>query len=400
MRVLRILLSLVLILPIGLLAQSLDYSNIDNWVSHPDRVLDVQKLPLTFDLVGPDTTQLTRFELDNPTEDTGVDIFYIYPTQDPTFSLQPTNLDNRTLNPAQVRGTFLAQSGIFGTFGRQYAPFYRQLSISAFTNYDSLEQQRDLLEFAYADVEAAFEYYLDNFNNGNQIIIVSHSQGSQMAQMLLRRKFDTDPQLRAQLVTAILGGLDAYYTPLNVFTGGALANIPLCGDSAQCGCIQSWRSYKRGIQIPNPNLGAAAFNALLAPDYHLNSYDTTQYIARQDSLIYGDTPQPLTRFMRPAKGLYGSDAFAIVHDSMYSANYLRESDLRIGLMIEKRNIPGDLRKDYLAEEIEPTNAFDVQGYHIADFFIYGWDAMKLVEAKLDAGCKTVSRPEMPFNTTK
>ena len=394
----RTILLLALLLPVQLLAQTLDYSEMDNWVSHPERALDVQKVPLTFDLVGPDTTQLTRFELDNPTENTGVDIFYIYPTQDPNFSFTPTNLDNRTLNPEQVRSTFLAQSGIFGTFGRQFAPFYRQVNLAAFANYDSLEQQRELMEFAYADVEAAFEYYLDNYNNGNQIVIVSHSQGSQMAQMLLRRKFDTNPQLRDQLLAALLGGLGYYYTPADAFTGGSLANIPLCGDSAQCGCIHSWRSYKRGVQIPNPNLDAAAFNALLAPDYHLNTYDTTQYIARQDSLIYDETPQPLTRFMRPANGLYGSDAFAIVHDSMYNASYLRESDLRIGLMIERRNIPGDQRRDYLVDEVEPTLGFNIQGYHSADFFIYGWDAMKLVQAKLDGGCTTVSRPDVATQT--
>ena len=157
-------------------AQTLDYSNIDNWVSHPERPADLQKLPFDIDVVGPDTTVLTRETLPNPTSDTGVDVFYVYPTQDPTESQIPQNVDNRTENPQQVLKTFGGQGNLFRTFGRVYAPWYRQANPAGFfAPLDAV--QYDIVLTAYSDIEAAFDEYLDKYNNGNQIVIVAHSQG-------------------------------------------------------------------------------------------------------------------------------------------------------------------------------------------------------------------------------
>jgi hypothetical protein len=57
------------------------------------------------------------------------------------------------------------------------------------------------LEIAYNDVRAAFEYYIENLNNGRPIILAGFSQGSQLLLMLMEEYFD-DPELCDKLVAA------------------------------------------------------------------------------------------------------------------------------------------------------------------------------------------------------
>ena len=59
---------------------------------------------------------------------------------------------------------------------------------------------------AYADIKAAFEYYLKNYNHGRPIIIASHSQGSTHALHLLKDYFENKP-LQKQLVAAYIVGM-------------------------------------------------------------------------------------------------------------------------------------------------------------------------------------------------
>ena len=63
-----------------------------------------------------------------------------------------------------------------------------------------LEIARLLLD---EDVKAAFQYYLEHYNNGRPIIIASHSQGTTHAKRLLKEFFD-GTALQHQLVAAYL----------------------------------------------------------------------------------------------------------------------------------------------------------------------------------------------------
>ena len=393
----RYLWLLSFLLPFSLVAQPLDYSNIDNWLSHPDRPADLQKLPFGIDVVGPDTTVLTRETLPNPTSDTGVDVFYVYPTQDPVGSLVPQTLDNRTLNPQQVRGTFLAQGNLFRTFGRVYAPWYRQTNAAGFFASDTA-QFFSLITTAYHDVEAAFDHYLANHNNGNQIVIVAHSQGAYHALMLLRRRFDNNPQLRDRLLTAFLGGIAYIYTEPDSPTGGALENISLCGDSAQCGCIHAWRSYAAGQALELDLSLTPLAKTILTPDYLYTPYDTTKHIVRQDSLIYPAAGRTHSRLLRSPTA-HGSSAYVIAYDSLYTARYERQGNQQVALMLDFAPSANDQRPDFLANQYAANANFDRAGYHDGDFWVYGWDALQLTQAKLDGGCTTVSREDNTLSKT-
>ena len=49
------------------------------------------------------------------------------------------------------------------------------------------------IDVAYADVKRAFDYYLENYNNGRPIIIAGHSQGSGHGMRILKEYFDDKP---------------------------------------------------------------------------------------------------------------------------------------------------------------------------------------------------------------
>jgi hypothetical protein len=93
---------------------------------------------------------------------------------------------------------------------------------------------------AYADVKAAFQYYLDHYNQGRPIVIASHSQGSLHAIRLLQDFFDGTP-LQSQLVCAYVVG---YQIDTNAFK-----HIPVGKTATATGCVVGWRSYQKG-EIP------------------------------------------------------------------------------------------------------------------------------------------------------
>jgi hypothetical protein len=92
---------------------------------------------------------------------------------------------------------------------------------------------------AYADIKAAFEYYLKNYNHGRPIIIASHSQGTTHALRLLKDYFDNKP-LQKQLVAAYLVGMGI---PKEYFS-----SLKICQDPSQNGCACGWRTFRNGFK--------------------------------------------------------------------------------------------------------------------------------------------------------
>ena len=79
-----------------------------------------------------------------------------------------------------------------------YAPYYRQMIFEAYQQpLDTLER---IAAFAAADVNDAFQYYMEHFNQGRPFFLVGHSQGSQVLIELLKHGM-TEEQ-RQQMVAA------------------------------------------------------------------------------------------------------------------------------------------------------------------------------------------------------
>lgn len=130
-------------------------------------------------------------------ENKAADLFLICPTVD----MGGDGNYNMSMNDGETKESFVGalnmERGIYEESATMYAPFYRQMTFPVYSM--SEEEMKPYLEIAYNDVRAAFEYYIENLNNGRPIILAGFSQGSQLLLMLMEEYFD-DPELCDKLV--------------------------------------------------------------------------------------------------------------------------------------------------------------------------------------------------------
>jgi hypothetical protein len=129
------------------------------------------------------------------------------------------------------------QASLFYDVGRLYAPRYRQATLYSFFAPQDPNTQ-PALDLAYADVKAAFQYYLAHYNHGRPFIVASHSQGTTHARRLLHELVDNNPRLRKQLIAAYLVG--------GQVTPHEYPHLPALRDSLQVGGIIAWNTALRG----------------------------------------------------------------------------------------------------------------------------------------------------------
>jgi hypothetical protein len=199
-----------------------DYNDVQYWAAHPFKWDPSDSIPLP---------------LRNEPIDSSVDVFFIHPTTY-THNIKTTNaaIDDDYINAKTDYSTILFQASVFNGQCRVFAPRYRQAAINIFFDQDDT-RRKQALGIAYADVAAAFAYYLEHWNNGRPIIIAGHSQGSLLAEQLLKDFFEDKP-LAKKLVVAYITG---WSVPKEYFT-----SLKMCTDSLQTGCICSWRTLRNG----------------------------------------------------------------------------------------------------------------------------------------------------------
>ena len=133
------------------------------------------------------------------------DIFYVYPTvatvsfadNDSSWYDDITRADVREQSSHNQRF-----NKMFFTECNFYAPYYRQLIFDAFRQPDSCVAVWS--EVPMADVEAAFQYYMEHYNQGRPFFLMGHSQGSQMLVELLKHGM-TDEQRRLMVAAYCTG---------------------------------------------------------------------------------------------------------------------------------------------------------------------------------------------------
>lgn len=170
----------------------------------------------------------------------GVDVFFVYPTllsskEDSRWNAEMDDLKWKN----RVKEAISFQASAFASAGRTFAPYYRQAHLRS---YDSLETGgRNALLFAYADVRAAFQYYMKNYNNGRAIILAGHSQGSTQLHLLLKEFFD-GTELQNQLIAAYLPGISVKETDFK--------HLKLLTSPESTGGYLTWNSFKWNYDIP------------------------------------------------------------------------------------------------------------------------------------------------------
>ncbi len=223
-----------------------DYGNIANWAAHP------WKNDLSDSVPKPLRTSHAA--------DSTVDIFFLHPTS--YLNKEMPYGWNAPVSAAEVndvtdKGSMLYQASVFNGGGRVFAPRYRQAHISAYypSSTDTILAQK-AFEVAYADVKAAFEYYMQHYNQGRPFIIASHSQGTTHAIHIIQELVDTTALLK-RMVAAYLVGI---VVPENAFS-----KISACINPAQTGCVCSWRTFKKGYEpayVSQENFRAIVTNPL------------------------------------------------------------------------------------------------------------------------------------------
>ena len=166
------------------------------------------------------------------------DVFFIYPTIFDGGSAWNADLGDTELNERVDRTTIRHQGSVFNGSCRVFAPRYRQMVLGGFyakTPADN-ESKEKALDLAYEDVKRAFQFYLENYNEGRPIVIASHSQGSRHGVKLMKEFFD-GTALQDQLVAAYLLGW-----PIRP---GEFNSLPVCEEPSQNNCLIAWATWKK-----------------------------------------------------------------------------------------------------------------------------------------------------------
>lgn len=210
-----------------------DYSDLDNWASHPDKIDAGDAVPGTKQKA--DYSQMTT------------DVFFVHPTtytEGDVIRHWNASLDDNLLNEETDNQPIKYQATIFNQVGRLFAPRYRQAHLRSYYAKDTVAS-KEAFARAYRDVETAFQYYLDHENNGRPFIIASHSQGTTHSVPLIEKNVDGTP-LQEKLIAAYLVGMPV--------AANQFESIQPCASPSETNCFTSWRTYRYG-HTPTPIVG-------------------------------------------------------------------------------------------------------------------------------------------------
>jgi len=223
-----------------------DYSKIEHWAAHPNKFDASDVLPKN---LVKDTLCLDS-----------IDVFFIYPTIYTKGDQWNADVNNKKLNKKIDHTALKYQANVFAGLANVYSPIYRQMHLHGYKdNVNGLKS----FDLAYKDVETAFKYYLEHFNNGNRIVIAAHSQGTNHAEKLFTDFLMENDSILQKVELAYLIGMPIH---------SLVKEYPACQKPLDKHCFLSWRtfsygfypSYKYGdeIAVTNPvnwrNNGAAS----------------------------------------------------------------------------------------------------------------------------------------------
>jgi len=148
---------------------------------------------------------LEKREAQEPTEDPGVDLFYLLPTTGPSSSGAVDyicSIDDSSMR-STARSWWGATGAVFGGFTHVYAPFYRQVLLeklsalySQYTWWEANARYSDYIHThaGFDDACAALDHYFTHYNPGahRPFILAGASQGSALIYELLEHYFTRD----------------------------------------------------------------------------------------------------------------------------------------------------------------------------------------------------------------
>ncbi|ALJ04991.1 hypothetical protein APS56_07580 [Pseudalgibacter alginicilyticus] len=365
---------------------TVSYDDMENWSFHPNKATILHTYNLDIAVIDQNLEIEQIIDISNNSNaNTGVDVFWVHPTilSDTQNFTAVEAIAIEDQDAIKIALTTIAQGSLLAKYGRMFAPRYRQSTGKAYNDNVEKELQANVIATSYSDIKAAFLNYLNNYNNGNKIILAGHSQGSFLLGMLLRDLFDTDENLRNKLVTAALGGMRYVYAKQGTYKGGWWENIPLCTAINECGCISNWNSMDEEQAISDINYGLPEFNPyLINSGLVYRAFDETQDWIIQDFSYYGETATSLKNYIAPDTSYnLADDSNFIAFNDLYLVRFKRENSQKIVLSVAYAPLQNDQRPNDLANAQSHPN-YSNFGYHTKDYHIYLWALMDQIDQKL------------------
>lgn len=225
-----------------------DYGKPETWLCRPGRQ-DACAVDLTSTVINSNGSM--KKETFTPAKNPPIDCFYVYPT----VSLDPTPNSDMDAGPEEL-SVVRAQFARFGSQCRLFAPLYRQVTLTALRAGMAGKPMPADRTLGYNDVRDAWNYYLENDNNGRGVILVGHSQGSGVLTQLIRNEIEGKP-VQARIISAMLIG-SGIQVPKGKDAGGTFSQMPLCRAPEQTGCIVTYASFRSNVPPPaNSRFGMA-----------------------------------------------------------------------------------------------------------------------------------------------
>jgi hypothetical protein len=234
-----------LMLTIGLLlgAPSIDFDP-DNAVAAPDYANDVYwaALPGSSNLSNlvPQGVEKTRSSIDSP-----VDVFFIHPTGLMNGDSWISGLQATSKTEENTQWMMANQASAYNGCCQVYAPRYREANLFSYTSASEAERMK-IMRFAYNDVLAAFENFIEHRNQHRPFILASHSQGTHHGIVLLRERIDGTPIAEQMIAAYLIGG------QLGISEFEGLEDIAICDSATQLHCVVHWDTVSEKA-TPNPD---------------------------------------------------------------------------------------------------------------------------------------------------
>ncbi|HEX8214631.1 MAG TPA: DUF3089 domain-containing protein, partial [Allosphingosinicella sp.] len=218
--------------------QGLTYADAGMWIARPDI---------------PDNAALWTPQGVDPKQEPKASVFFIHPTS--YLDRSRWNADVSDLESQQRARLFVRhQASAFNHIGEIWAPKYRQATFGAFLT--TQEDAEKALDFAYRDVRAAYDAFLEQAPRDRPVILAAHSQGSLHLTRLLRERVADKPIARRIAAAYVIGW------PISTSADLDLLGLPACEQAGQAGCILSWQSF---AEPADPKMVTEVYDASTGP---------------------------------------------------------------------------------------------------------------------------------------
>jgi len=242
----------------GELKETLDYADDSNWI-------DIQK---------------------NGTKD--VDVFFLCPTAAVLAEGECATIDEMKELAPSVRASM---ASAYETCANVYMPYYRQIPFCRVPpfNRDGIKYRKALQDnIPYDDVQAALDYYFENYNNGKPFILAGHSQGSCMSLVVLENYMKEHPEYYKRMIAAYVLG----WAPSREYLASN-PHLKFAEGETDTGVIVSWNiigpgAVERTIVVPENAVVINPINWKLDDTYAGPEENRGSFIDGKNLMNYAD----------------------------------------------------------------------------------------------------------------